>query len=103
MLIVAIVQKAAIVLEFQGENSKPIKNGDDDFTKIRGGLHVDDVKHLLQRKEEAEDANMKNPPKVKTEKALTEINSNGADHGQHLTFPDHHGHKVAHNPETLSH
>jgi hypothetical protein len=49
------------VLSKQGE---PIQEGDHVYTKIRGGRHEGDVEKVVTTKEEAEEENVKNPPKV---------------------------------------
>ncbi|KAL8748335.1 MAG: hypothetical protein Q9184_007382 [Pyrenodesmia sp. 2 TL-2023] len=62
---------------------EPIKEGDEVWTKMRGGKHEGKVEKLVTSQEEAEEEGVKNPPKV--------------------LFTDQHGHNVAHNPGTLQH
>ncbi|KAL1955645.1 hypothetical protein VTO42DRAFT_8378 [Malbranchea cinnamomea] len=68
--------------EVQGEHGETIREGDRVETKIRGGRHEGMVERIVMTKEEAEDEGVKNPPKV--------------------IFHDQHGHRVAHNPKTLT-
>ncbi|KAF2100591.1 hypothetical protein NA57DRAFT_74193 [Rhizodiscina lignyota] len=63
----------------QGE---PINEGDHVETKIRGGKREGDADKIVTTEKEAEQHDVKNPPKV--------------------VFTDQHGHDVAHNPGTLS-
>ncbi|TPX09582.1 uncharacterized protein E0L32_009183 [Thyridium curvatum] len=65
------------------QDSKPIKEGDTVWTKIRGGKREGEVERVVTSEEEAKSEGVKNPPKV--------------------LFTDQHGHDVAHNPETLQH
>jgi len=63
------------------KKGEPIEVGDHVYTKIRGGRREGDVEQIVETQDEAQKADVKNPPKV--------------------VFHDQHGHKVAHNPETL--
>ncbi|UKZ88611.1 uncharacterized protein TrAFT101_004361 [Trichoderma asperellum] len=67
----------------QDKEGKPIEEGDDVWTPIRGGKREGEVEKVVYTEEEAKKANVKHPPKV--------------------VFTDQHGHWVAHNPETLKH
>ncbi|KAB5526308.1 hypothetical protein GE09DRAFT_365441 [Coniochaeta sp. 2T2.1] len=69
--------------EIKDKNGEPIKEGDEVFTKIRGGTHTGTVEKIVTTKEEAEKEGVKNPPKV--------------------LYTDQHGHHVNHNPGTLQH
>ncbi|CAI6101480.1 unnamed protein product [Clonostachys chloroleuca] len=69
--------------EIKDKNSQTIEAGDDVFTPIRGGAHKGTVENIITDDKDAEQHNVKNPPKV--------------------IYTDQHGHKVAHNPETLRH
>jgi len=69
--------------EIKDKNSQPIKKGDHVWTAFRGGHREGDVEKIVKTGKEAEEAGVKNPPKV--------------------LFSDQHGHSVAHNPETLRH
>ncbi|TFA99521.1 hypothetical protein CCMA1212_008685 [Trichoderma ghanense] len=65
------------------KDGKPIQEGDEVFTPIRGGKHQGEVEKIVTTEEEAKAENVKNPPKV--------------------LYTDQHGHGVSHNPETLRH
>ncbi|PON29874.1 hypothetical protein TGAM01_v201240 [Trichoderma gamsii] len=67
----------------QDKEGKPIEEGDDVWTPIRGGKREGEVEQVVTTEEEAKEANVKHPPKV--------------------VFTDQHGHGVAHNPEALKH
>merc|ERR1711988_1882589 len=67
----------------QDKNGEPIKEGDHVWTPMRGGRHEGDVEEIVTTEERAEEAGVKNPPKI--------------------LFVDQHGHKVSHNPGTLQH
>ncbi|KZT73457.1 hypothetical protein DAEQUDRAFT_413635 [Daedalea quercina L-15889] len=73
----------------QSKDSEPIKVGDTVYTKFRGGKREGEVEAIAQTSQEAEQISgelgmgVKNPPKV--------------------VFTDQHGHRVAHNPGTLTH
>ncbi|KAG9003637.1 hypothetical protein FRB94_003026 [Tulasnella sp. JGI-2019a] len=67
------------VTEKQGNT---ISEGDTVFTKFRGGKREGEVDKIVMTHEEAKEENVKNPPKV--------------------LFEDQHGHRVAHNPGTLT-
>ncbi|OIW26418.1 hypothetical protein CONLIGDRAFT_683401 [Coniochaeta ligniaria NRRL 30616] len=69
--------------DVKDKNGEPIKEGDEVFTKIRGGTHTGTVEKIVTTKEEAEKEGVKNPPKV--------------------LYTDQHGHHVNHNPGTLQH
>ncbi|KAF9254565.1 hypothetical protein L218DRAFT_471880 [Marasmius fiardii PR-910] len=66
------------VFSKQGE---PIEVGDHVYTPFRGGRHEGDVEKIVRTAEEANEENVKNPPKV--------------------LFTDQNGKHVAHNPGTL--
>ncbi|KAI0951525.1 hypothetical protein AcW1_008550 [Taiwanofungus camphoratus] len=73
------------VLSKEGE---PIKVGDTVTTRYRGGKHEGKVEAVLRNAQDVKDAgglgiDVKNPPKV--------------------VYIDQHGHRVSHNPGTLSH
>ncbi|KAK6992940.1 hypothetical protein R3P38DRAFT_3078418 [Favolaschia claudopus] len=63
------------------KNNEGIHEGDEVWTKFRGGKREGVVDKIVTTQSEAEDAGVKNPPKV--------------------LFTDQHGHDVAHNPGTL--
>ncbi|KAH9838722.1 uncharacterized protein C8Q71DRAFT_543442 [Rhodofomes roseus] len=73
----------------QSKDGIPISVGDTVYTKIRGGRHEGEVEAIAHDQEEAEQVSeelgtsVKNPPKV--------------------VFSDQHGHRVSHNPGTLTH
>ncbi|KAI4189953.1 MAG: hypothetical protein LQ346_005013 [Caloplaca aetnensis] len=81
--------------QVEDKAGEPIKEGDQVWTKMRGGKHEGEVRHdqdrykgtqveaVVTSQEEAEEKGVKNPPKV--------------------LFTDQHGHDVAHNPGTLEH
>ncbi|OCH89604.1 hypothetical protein OBBRIDRAFT_794097 [Obba rivulosa] len=74
--------------EIRTKEGEPIKIGDHVSTRYRGGKHEGKVEAIFTNEKDIEEAgnigvNVKNPPKV--------------------VFTDQHGHKVAHNPGTLSH
>lgn len=69
--------------EIKDKNGQPIKEGEEVFTKIRGGTHTGTVEKVVTSQEEAEKEGVKNPPKV--------------------LYTDQHGHHVNHNPGTLQH
>ncbi|KAF4633172.1 hypothetical protein G7Y89_g4950 [Cudoniella acicularis] len=65
----------------EDKRGNTISEGNRVFTKTRGGKREGEVEEIVMTTEEADEKNVKNPPKV--------------------LFHDQHGHKVAHNPETL--
>jgi len=67
--------------QVEDKRGNAINEEDRVFTKIRGGKREGAVEEIVMTQEEAGKENVKNPPKV--------------------IFHDQHGHKVAHNPETL--
>jgi len=67
--------------QVQDKHGNAIDEGDRVFTKFRGGKREGEVEEIVTTEKEAKEENVKNPPKV--------------------VFHDQHGHKVAHNPETL--
>ncbi|KAI9858347.1 MAG: hypothetical protein M1824_004368 [Vezdaea acicularis] len=67
------------VTDKQGE---PIQEGDTVVTRIRGGKREGGVEKIVTTEEEAQEEDVKNPPKA--------------------IFNDQHGHWVAHNPGTLT-
>ncbi|KAL8719151.1 MAG: hypothetical protein Q9225_003813 [Loekoesia sp. 1 TL-2023] len=69
--------------QVEDKMGEPIKEGDEVWTKMRGGKHEGIVENIATSQEEAEEKGVKNPPKV--------------------LFTDQHGHNVAHNPGTLEH
>ncbi|KAF8209962.1 hypothetical protein K438DRAFT_1571376 [Mycena galopus ATCC 62051] len=69
--------------QIRDKNNQPIKEGDEVWTKMRGGKREGTVDKIVRTESEAEEAGVKNPPKV--------------------LFTDQHGHDVAHNPGTLQH
>ncbi|EGY20888.1 uncharacterized protein VDAG_02412 [Verticillium dahliae VdLs.17] len=69
--------------QVQDKNSETIKVGDHVWTPFRGGKREGEVERVDVTEQDAQQAGVKNPPKV--------------------TFSDQHGHKVSHNPETLQH
>lgn len=46
------------------QDSKPIKEGDTVWTKIRGGKREGEVERVVTSEEEAKSEGVKNPPKV---------------------------------------
>ncbi|GJE85631.1 hypothetical protein PsYK624_017100 [Phanerochaete sordida] len=72
--------------EMKDKNGEPIQEGDKVITRFRGGRREGVVEQIVMDDADASkvsgDVNIKNPPKV--------------------VFSDQHGHKVAHNPGTLS-
>ncbi|KAL1635460.1 hypothetical protein SLS58_010217 [Diplodia intermedia] len=66
----------------KSKEGQPIDEGDHVYTRIRGGRHEGDVEAVVTTQKEAEDADVKNPPKV--------------------LFTDQKGKPVAHNPGTLN-
>nr|XP_036582323.1 uncharacterized protein CTRU02_07889 [Colletotrichum truncatum]KAF6790983.1 hypothetical protein CTRU02_07889 [Colletotrichum truncatum] len=69
--------------DISDKEGKPVKEGDEVFTPIRGGRHEGTVEKIVISEEEAESEGVKHPPKV--------------------LFTDQHGHDVSHNPGTLRH
>ncbi|TCD60336.1 hypothetical protein EIP91_010345, partial [Steccherinum ochraceum] len=74
--------------QVESKDGQPIEAGDTVFTKIRGGKREGKVEHVIADEEDLKEAGgvgvrIVNPPKV--------------------VFTDQHGHKVAHNPGTLTH
>ncbi|KAL8786572.1 MAG: hypothetical protein Q9213_002709 [Squamulea squamosa] len=68
----------------EDKTGEPIKEGDEVWTRIRGGKHEGkQVDEIVTSEEVAEEKGVKNPPKV--------------------LYTDQHGHNVAHNPGTLEH
>lgn len=96
---------------------EPIREGDEVWTKMRGGKHegkvrIDQdgykgpcaerrtqVEKVVTTQEEAEEEGVKNPPKVRLRNKL----KIPADERVQVLFKDQHGHSVAHNPGTLQH
>lgn len=60
--------------EIKDKNGQPIKEGEEVFTKIRGGTHTGTVEKVVTSQEEAEKEGVKNPPKVR-ESALRRYRS----------------------------
>ncbi|OCK73110.1 hypothetical protein K432DRAFT_410983 [Lepidopterella palustris CBS 459.81] len=73
--------------QIKSKEGESIHEGDHVVTKIRGGKHEGKVDQIVTTKEEADNAGVKNPPKV----LFTSYNA---------SLPD--GKDVAHNPGTLS-
>ncbi|PCH42664.1 hypothetical protein WOLCODRAFT_72867, partial [Wolfiporia cocos MD-104 SS10] len=71
--------------EVQSKEGKPIEVGDIVSTRFRGGKREGEVNIIPRDIQNVDDVGVtvKNPPKV--------------------VFTDQHGHRVVHNPETLSH
>ncbi|CCM02293.1 uncharacterized protein FIBRA_04381 [Fibroporia radiculosa] len=74
--------------EVQSKEGRSIEIGDTVTTRFRGGKHEGKVEAVIRSEQDLEDAGdlgvvVKNPPKV--------------------IFTDQHGHRVAHNPGTLTH
>ncbi|OKL56741.1 hypothetical protein UA08_07731 [Talaromyces atroroseus] len=67
--------------EIRDKHGNTIHRGDHVYTKIRGGRHEGEVEKIVMTQAEAEEEDVKNPPKV--------------------LFHDQRGKRVAHNPETL--
>ncbi|KAI0706497.1 hypothetical protein C8Q76DRAFT_818918 [Earliella scabrosa] len=72
----------------QDKEGRPIEVGDTVGTKFRGGKREGQVEAVLENERDVQDhasdgVSIKNPPKV--------------------VFTDQHGHRVSHNPGTLSH
>ncbi|KAL4734009.1 hypothetical protein BDV11DRAFT_69480 [Aspergillus similis] len=67
--------------EVQDKNGQTLQEGDYVFTRIRGGSHQGKIEKIVTDEAEAEQEDVKNPPKV--------------------IYNDQHGHRVAHNPDTL--
>ncbi|EAS37115.3 uncharacterized protein CIMG_02469 [Coccidioides immitis RS] len=67
--------------QVKDKTGEPIHEGDDVETRIRGGTRKGTVENIVTSQEEAREENVKNPPKV--------------------VYYDQHGHRVAHNPQTL--
>lgn len=49
----------------EDKNSRPIEKGDDVWTRIRGGKHEGQVDDVVTTEQEAKDAGVKRPPKVR--------------------------------------
>jgi len=47
------------------KNSEPIREGDHVYTRVRGGRHEGNVDQIVITEEEAQEAGVKNPPKVR--------------------------------------
>lgn len=47
------------------KNSEPIREGDHVYTRVRGGRHKGNVDQIVITEEEAQEAGVKNPPKVR--------------------------------------
>ncbi|KAF7510957.1 hypothetical protein GJ744_005503 [Endocarpon pusillum] len=67
--------------EVKDKTDAPINVSDEVSIKIRGGKREGEVEKIVKTDQEAEQEGVKNPPKV--------------------LFEDQHGHRVAHNPESL--
>lgn len=50
--------------QIKDKNSKSIKEGDEVWTPMRGGKHQGKVDNIAKTEEEANEAGVKNPPKV---------------------------------------
>lgn len=50
--------------EIQDKKSQPIKEGDEVWTKIRGGKREGTVEEVVTSEKQAKEADVKNPPKV---------------------------------------
>ncbi len=48
------------------KHGNPIHEGDHVYTKIRGGHREGDVEKIVETQEQAKEANVKNPPKVRS-------------------------------------
>jgi len=62
-------------------NDEDIHEGDTVGTRYRGGVREGEVDKIVTDEQQAKKEDVKNPPKV--------------------IFNDQHGHRVAHNPQTL--
>ena len=51
--------------EIKDKQGEPISEGDHVWTKIRGGRHEGDVDQIVETADEAKEAGVKNPPKVR--------------------------------------
>ncbi|KAH9948585.1 hypothetical protein B0H21DRAFT_733160 [Amylocystis lapponica] len=72
----------------ESKQGEPIHVGDKVVTRVRGGKHEGVVNTVLETEQDIQSSDdlgvaVKNPPKV--------------------VFTDQHGHRVSHNPGTLSH
>lgn len=56
--------QAANMSNVQDKEGKPIEQGDDVWTPIRGGKREGEVEKVVYTEEEAKEANVKHPPKV---------------------------------------
>ncbi|KAI9150146.1 hypothetical protein HJFPF1_09901 [Paramyrothecium foliicola] len=79
--------------QVQDKNGNPIQEGDQVWTKMRGGKHEGQVDKIVTSKEEADAEGVKNPPKSEADLYSR----------PQVLFQDQHGHDVAHNPGTLQH
>lgn len=57
-------QAAEMASKVQDKEGKPIEEGDDVWTPIRGGKREGEVEQVVTTEEEAKEANVKHPPKV---------------------------------------
>lgn len=57
-------QAAEMASKVQDKQGKPIEEGDDVWTPIRGGKREGEVEQVVTTEEEAKEANVKHPPKV---------------------------------------
>lgn len=65
MLFMDYIQFDMIMAEtIHDKDGKPIQEGDEVFTPIRGGKHQGEVEKIVTTEEEAKAENVKNPPKV---------------------------------------
>lgn len=85
--------------DVKDKQGQPIQEGDNVWTRARGGKREGTVEKVVTSKSEADEEGVKNPPKVRfphlfgSTKMLT----------KQVLFTDQHGHHVAHNPGTLKH
>jgi hypothetical protein len=57
-------RNSANMPEVKDKNSQPIKEGDEVWTRIRGGKREGEVEKVVTSDKEAAEENVKNPPKV---------------------------------------
>ncbi|KAL8855489.1 MAG: hypothetical protein Q9178_007871 [Gyalolechia marmorata] len=53
------------IVNLKDKAGEPIKEGDQVWTRMRGGKHEGTVDEIVTSKEEAEEKGVKNPPKVR--------------------------------------
>lgn len=63
-------QAAKMAPKVQDKEGRPIEEGDDVWTPIRGGKRQGEVETVVNTEQEAKEVNVKYPPKVSSSKQL---------------------------------